>query len=333
MEVKHIRYFVEVARRGSINKAARSMGIAQPALTRYLHALEDEVGAQLLFRSQRGVTLTHTGEILLQHGRSVLEQMLNLQEAVVQAKATLAGTVRLGFVPSVAFTLTPILLEQSAHQFPNVRLQIVEAARATIREWLVDGSLDIALIQELEGEPELRQRYVAEEAMVLVGAPGHGGFLGPTVTWEAVSRIPLIMTPGLDEFVASWAKEQLVRLHVVHKVNSIHAVMETVRGGALCSIVPRSVVAQRTASGELKAAGFANPPITRRLVAAYSALRPLAQPVVAVQQLLADAVCRLPLSSEELATDVAGQADRRPPRVDERAKESRRMDASSSENA
>jgi molybdate transport repressor ModE-like protein len=69
MDMKHIRYFLEVARRGSINKAARSIGIAQPALTRYLHALEAEVGTQLMIRSQQGIRLTHTGEILLQHGR------------------------------------------------------------------------------------------------------------------------------------------------------------------------------------------------------------------------------------------------------------------------
>lgn len=295
MELKQIRYFVEVARRGSINKAAQALNVAQPAVTRQLHALEEEFGAQLLIRTRQGVRLTDAGETMLQHGQAVLADVLHLHEAIVQAKTSLTGTVRLGFVPTIAFTLTPIILEQSSLRFPGVRLHIVEAGRSTLQEWLVDDLIDLALMQELEGAGELRQRHVAEEDLVLVGPKAALAGFGTAIGWREASTLPLIMTPALHEFVQRSADEQYVRINVVHSVNSIHAIMQTLKGGKFSSVIPYSVVSQREDVGDLRALPLVDPPITRRLVTAYNAARPLSPPMLAVHNLLADAVRRIRL--------------------------------------
>jgi LysR family nitrogen assimilation transcriptional regulator len=295
MELKQIRYFVEVARRGSINKAAKALNVAQPAVTRQLHALEEELGAQLLIRTRRGVKLTDAGETMLQHGQTLLADVLHIHEAVVETKASLTGTVRLGFVPTIAFMLTPILLEESTLRYPGVRLHIVEAARLTVKDWLIDDVIDIALMQELEGVGELRQRFIADEDLVLVGSREMLSAFGSSITWRQLATLPLIMTPGLHEFVQQWADEQYVRLNVVHSVNSIHAIMQTLKGGKFASVVPYSVVSERDDVGGLGALPLADPPITRRLVTAYNASRPLSPPMLAVHNLLADAVRRIRL--------------------------------------
>jgi LysR family nitrogen assimilation transcriptional regulator len=295
MELKQIRYFVEVARRGSINKAAKALNVAQPAVTRQLQALEEEFAAQLLIRTRRGVKLTDAGERMLRHGQTVLADVLQLHEAIVETKASLTGTVRLGFVPTIAFTLAPILLEESNLRYPGVRLHIVEAARLTVKDWLIDDVIDIALMQELDGVDELRQRYVAEEDLVLVGSKEALDRFGGSITWRALATVPLIMTPGLEEFVQQWADEQYVRLDVVHSVNSIHAIMQTLKGGKFASVIPYSVVSERDDLASLRALPLADPPITRRLVTAYNATRPLSPPMLAVHNLLADAVRRVRL--------------------------------------
>jgi len=290
MELRQIRYFVEVARRGSINKASQALNVAQPALTRHLHALEEELGAQLLIRSRQGVRLTDVGETMLQHGQVLLEDLAQMHEAIVQAKTSLVGTVRIGLVPTIAFTFTPVVLEQSILRYPNVKLHIIEAAQATLRNWLAEDQIDIAFMQEIEDGHEMRQRFVAEEDMVVVGTADLLPSGKASIGWRQVSRLPLIMTPGIADYIGGWAARQKLRLNVVHRVNSIHAVMETVRNGKFCSVVPFSVARQKSQSGELMSLVFADPPVARKLVTAYSASRPLSPSMLAVHDLLTKAV-------------------------------------------
>jgi DNA-binding transcriptional LysR family regulator len=140
-----------------------------------------------------------------------------------------------------------------------------------------------------------RLEALAEEDLVLVGARQTLAGFGAAIRWRDLPALPLIMTPGLHDFVQKWADEQFVRLNVVHRVNSIHAIMQTLKAGQFWSVVPFSVFSQRDDVGKLGAVPLADPPITRRLVTACSASRPLSPPMLAVHDLLADAVRRVRL--------------------------------------
>ncbi len=82
MDLKRLRYFVHVAELGSFTLAARNLGVAQPALSRHIRQLEEDCGAPLLRRNGRGAEISETGRLVLEHGRSLLEQMDRLDASL-----------------------------------------------------------------------------------------------------------------------------------------------------------------------------------------------------------------------------------------------------------
>src|SRR2546423_13957377 len=106
MELRSIEYFVQIAEEGSITRAADKLGIAQPALTRRIKQLEEELGAPLLVRLPRGVRLSASGRDFLEHARKVLVEVSRARDQVRGNARSVKGRVVIGTSP----TLAPLLL-------------------------------------------------------------------------------------------------------------------------------------------------------------------------------------------------------------------------------
>src|SRR6185369_8264563 len=99
MDIRELRYFTHVARVGSFNKAAAQLNVAQPALSRQLKKLEDELGVQLLIRNGRGVELTEAGSVLLAQAESLILQIEETAQLVSGQKEKFKGQIILGLPP------------------------------------------------------------------------------------------------------------------------------------------------------------------------------------------------------------------------------------------
>src|SRR5580704_14581677 len=145
MELRHLRYFLVVAESLSFTKASAQLRIAQPALSRQVQALEDEIGVDLMKRSPRGVTLTAEGKLFLEEARELLKRA----EASVEKVRALArgqyGDLHIGYSPSPTVEILPPALAAFQKAFPHVNVLLHDASQRELAEGLQNGTLELAI--------------------------------------------------------------------------------------------------------------------------------------------------------------------------------------------
>src|SRR5580658_7981310 len=145
MELRHLRYFLAVAEALNFTKAAAQLRVAQPALSRRVQDLEDEIGVDLLKRSPRGVTLTAEGKLFLEKTR----QLLKLADESVEQVRGLArgqyGALHIGYSPSPTVEILPPALAAFQKAFPHVNVLLHDASQRELAEGLQNGTLELAI--------------------------------------------------------------------------------------------------------------------------------------------------------------------------------------------
>src|SRR5262245_19066332 len=121
MDLRHVRYFVAVAEELHFSRAATRVHVAQPALSRQIRALEDELGVRLFERDRRRVALTTAGAAFLDEARFLLERVERAVEVARRADRGELGSLRIGYVPAVVSTGLPELARASRKGLPRVR--------------------------------------------------------------------------------------------------------------------------------------------------------------------------------------------------------------------
>lgn len=145
MELRHLRYFVAVAECLNFTKAAAQLRVAQPALSRQIRDLEDEIGGQLLERGPRFVRLTQAGEAFIVEARSVLQRA---DDAVQTARSFVSGhrgEIHIGYAPSPTVELLPRALRLFQDACPAVRVTLHDLSAQEMFDGLRAGRLDAAL--------------------------------------------------------------------------------------------------------------------------------------------------------------------------------------------
>lgn len=177
-DVSRLRLLSEVARQGSLAGAARVLGITSSAVSQQISVLEREAGVQLLDRSSRGVGLTGAGEILVEHARAVVRLLEITRAEMDQLSGELAGRVRLGSIPSLARTVLLPVAEKLEVTVPDVELTVNVVEPVDSIEQLLNGALDIAIVDLYDNVPMafpdyLVTREVMSEPLVLVTPPDY----------------------------------------------------------------------------------------------------------------------------------------------------------------
>ncbi|WP_431859139.1 LysR family transcriptional regulator [Azospirillum sp.] len=269
MDFRQLRYFLHVAEMQSLSRAASVLRVAQPALSRQIKALEDELGVPLLRRHGWGVTPTPAGQVLMDHARIVLKEVGAARDAVLAYQSEPSGTLSFGVPSSLGRVLLPGLAVRFRQRAPRVRLHLVDGFSATIHEWLVQGRLDLAVLYDSKTTDGLVSAPLLEEEMVLIGSGGRLAALDG-VTLAEVAAHDLIL-PGrphrLRLLVEQAFAEEGLACEPVIEVDALSALIELVRVGEACTLLPRSAVHGLLESGELSAAAV-TPPIRRSLVLA-----------------------------------------------------------------
>lgn len=177
-DVSRLRLLSEVARQGSLAGAARVLGITSSAVSQQISILERETGVQLLDRSSRGVGLTGAGEILVEHARAVVRLLEVTRAEMDQLSGELAGRVRIGSIPSLARTVLLPVAEKLEATVPDVELTVNVVEPVDSIEQLLNGALDIAIVDLYDNVPMafpdyLVTREVMSEPLVLVTPPDY----------------------------------------------------------------------------------------------------------------------------------------------------------------
>jgi LysR family hca operon transcriptional activator len=174
MELRHLRYFVAVAEAGSLTVAAeRELHTSQPSLSRQIRDLEDEVGAQLLRRSARGIELTPAGRIFLDHARLVLSQVEAAAEAARRVAHPAKPCFSMGFLTGHELTWMPQALQILHDELPNIDVMTSSQYSPQLASALVKETIDAAILRREKGVPELAYRVLVKEPLVVILPSDH----------------------------------------------------------------------------------------------------------------------------------------------------------------
>jgi LysR family hca operon transcriptional activator len=169
MELRHLRYFVAVAEAGSLTVAAEQrLHTSQPSLSRQIRDLEDEVGAQLLTRTARGIELTPAGRTFLDHARLVLSQVEAAGEAARRVAHPAKPCFAMGFLTGHELAWMPEALQILRDELPNIDVMISSQYSPQLANALVKGTVDAAFLRREEGLPELAYRVLVKEPLVVI---------------------------------------------------------------------------------------------------------------------------------------------------------------------
>src|SRR5471030_3086963 len=146
MELRHLRYFAAVAAHGSFNRAAGKIHLTQPALSRQVKDLEDELGVRLFVRGKNAVTLTDAGELFYEEARDLLARA---DQAVQRVRGEARNEVmRVGYAPSLVSGLMPGALEKFQAATPGVRIELADLSSREMNEQAKAGQLDLLITPE-----------------------------------------------------------------------------------------------------------------------------------------------------------------------------------------
>ncbi|WP_296224029.1 LysR family transcriptional regulator [Ralstonia sp. UBA689] len=236
-DLRQLRAFTTIVSAGSLGRAAEVLHVTQPALSRIIKRLEDEVGAPLFERHSKGMQLTAIGEALLPHA-SLLQREADYAREEIDAMRGLAkGTIRVGAVGSIASYILPLAVGTVVARWPNLRVEILEGVWDRLAEGLVKHEIDLALSMAMPDTDEIIAiadcRW--EDASFVVASPEH----------------PLRKRPALtlaDTLVAPWAVpprgtgpyEHMRQVFEAAGLSLPNIVVETRSVTALKSLVARS---------------------------------------------------------------------------------------------
>lgn len=292
MELRQLRYFVGVSEAGSLLKASTQLHVAQPALGQQIAALEHELGAQLFARSSRGMALTPSGRLFLEHARLVLADAERARLAVREASAVPHGEVAIGLPTTVALAVTLPLLSACRSQLPQVRLKLVEAYSGFLREWLLSGRLDLALLYGDASDAGLSTRALLDDRLVLVAGTTPAR-MPRKLALPALAQWPLVLPGrehGLRRIIDEACALQGVQLQVVAEIESLASVKRAAEAGIGSTILPAGAVAEEVAAARLRTAPIDDARMVRRVVCATNVTRPQTVAAAAVHALVLDLV-------------------------------------------
>ena len=154
MEIRQIEYFVEVAKQLSFTKAAATLHVSQPSISKAIQNLEAELGVPLFYRSSKQLELTDAGHAVLVNAQQVLQTFKNLRSELTDLMELKKGQIRIGIPPIVGAEFFSKLISYYKEQYPLIEILLTEAGTKRIRQDIESGELDIGLVCSSQSKNE-----------------------------------------------------------------------------------------------------------------------------------------------------------------------------------
>ena len=276
MDFKQLRALVTVAETGNVTRAATLLNIVQPAVSRQLRLLEEDVGAVVFERGRHGMDLTQAGKTLLAYARRVLHEVERARAELRPSEGVVGGIVTVGLLPSTCDLLSSAMVTAIARHYPGIRVRISMGYAGHLQRWLEDGEIDLALLYDPKQTPTIQVQPLLEEDLWIVGLPSTGFQADIPVALSALAGMPLVLPSaphGLRSLVEHAATRKGVQLTVVAETNAMSIQKSLVIAGHGLTILPTIAVADDIARGILVAAPLIEPALTRKIVLALPANR------------------------------------------------------------
>jgi DNA-binding transcriptional LysR family regulator len=244
-EISQLRCFVATAEELHFGRAARRLNMTQPPLSRQIQLLERVVGAQLLHRTSRQVSLTAAGRVFLIEARRIVRLAETATLAARRVAQGQSGRVSIGFTAVSGYTLVPAFVARARTALPEIQLELYEMVSSDQVEGLLSGQIDVALLRPpVDGTAFASKRLLAEGLTVAL-APDDPLGKQEQLTLADLHDRPLVM---YSRWGASYFHHLLARLfdaadvtpRMVQHVTQIHSMLGLVHAGLGAAVVPAS---------------------------------------------------------------------------------------------
>ena len=228
-ELRHLRYFLAVARLQHVTRAADALHVTQSTLSHQLRQLEELLGVELFDRVGRGVQLTEAGRTFQTYATRALLEVEDGATAVRELGSLLRGNLRVGVIHTYNATLLPPALARFINAHPGVHVVVEDLPALAIEQDIADGRLDLGIAFAPAGHPDIVAEPLFEEALILAVPPRHPAAPRSHIAAAELSGLRLALQTTrfssrrrIDESLGSWLKGAI---HL--EMSSIDAMLKT----------------------------------------------------------------------------------------------------------
>lgn len=268
MDVRQLRFFMEIVRQNNFTKAAEQLHIAQPAVSMAIRKLEEELDLVLFNRQEKRISLTAEGEIFLRHAQRILEQVKAAETEMAELHGLEKGEVRVGIPPMLSAYFFPAIIRDFVLRFPNLRLSVLGEGAWRIQQMIGDGELDMGVIAGGTFPETLEVRRFLQEEVVVAVPEGHPFAGRKRVSFAEFTREPLVFYKEgyyIRELILDVLKGTGAPPNIVFETNLFSLVRSLVQKGLGISTFLRMVVTEESG---LRAVSF-DPPLHLDLMIAW----------------------------------------------------------------
>ena len=249
MELRTLRYFLEIALTEHRTRSARSLFVTQSTLSHGLRELEEELGVKLFDRIGRGFKLSQAGEAFRVYAARTLREIDAGRMALAEMAGLQPGTLTVGVIPTFLNNLVPATIAAFRVAYPKVKVVIRNLHAGPIEELLIGGHLDVGIAFHPTERDEIDAEPLFEERLLLVVARTHPPSGRHSIGMKSIAGVALALLPRtystrrlLDECFREAGVAPLVRV----EIESVEALMGACRSGDLATIVPERAARQAT---------------------------------------------------------------------------------------
>ena len=289
MDLRQLRYLLDVVDAGSVSRAASRLRITQPALGMQIKKLEGELGLPLLVRHSRGVVPTEAGSVLCARARTILRELERTQRDVTDLAGAPQGEVALGVHASPALALVPVLVDLMAAELPAVSLRLVEGTSDTILEALQRDQLALGFSTRRRHEAAVAYEPLMTEDPVFIG-PASDPLAGVRpIRFVQVAQHKLLLPTAphkIRESAEAAARTLGISLDVAYEIDSVSLKKEMIRSAGGYTILPYTAVHREVTEGSMFARRIVQPALSETLYLAWSRRTPETRAAAAVRGLI-----------------------------------------------
>lgn len=270
MQLAHLQGLVEIARAGTIGRAAEQLSISQPALTARLKALEGELGCELVTRGRSGSRLTDAGRALLPYAERAIAAIDEGAQHARELAGGRVGALAIGAAPAVSTYVLPAVLRRLRAAHPDVQLSVRSGHSEELLELVLSRDVQVSVMRPLP-HPETQSKAVYEDELVLVTHHGHPFSRMPHIRMRDLASEQLVMfdrASSYHELTRVMFRSAGVRPRSFLEVDNIDAAKRMVQEELGVALLPRSAVDVELDSQRLRAIRITDmTPVRRTIVA------------------------------------------------------------------
>jgi len=270
LPVERLEAFLEIARTGTVTRAAAALGLSQPALTERLRSLERDLGTDLFLRTRRGVRLSDAGRALMPHAQRALGAIEQGRRAVDQQRRGETGRLAIGSAPAVSTYALPGALRQFQLAHPNVHLSVRTGHSEEILELVLAEEVEVGFVREIR-HADIEVTPLYEDELILVVERSHPFAERGRIRITELSREHLVTfdrASSYNELTQALFREAGVAPRGVIELDNVEGAKRCVAQGLGVALLPRQAVRRELAARTLRAIAIVGGrPIRRRIVA------------------------------------------------------------------